>query len=166
MNHLLLGLSLLFASCGYHLAGQGDFSVIPEDVQSVALEAGATQLDKQVKSEMVRVWSQGSLPALYDEPPLNSEQHVVIRIEQLGYAMRPVAYNSSGLAIQHNLELSGQLYMYRNSERIWQSGRLSEGSDIFGGGDPSVTEAERERLSDQLQQRWVKRAIKSLKSGF
>lgn len=159
-------LTFLLTSCGYHLVGQGDGSVFPQMVNTATLQSNASLTGKSIAAELSFIWQQQALlPALEAGNSLNKE-HVVVRIEQENIVFMPVGFDASGLAVQYRLQLSAMLRMYHQNALIWQSGAIMVYADVFGASDPSVTEAERERLTEQLYKMWAKEALARLKSGF
>ena len=166
-------LSLLLSACGYHLVGQGDSSVIPEDVTSASLTTNAGKDGKVLLAELQQQWLQrDSLPPLRDGGDSgDNKHHVTVRIEQANTAFVPVAFDASGLAIQYQLRVSAVLQMYRSDALLWSSGVVSSSADIFGdatalANNPASIEAEKETLSEQLYQKWAQDALARLQSGF
>ncbi len=161
---ILLVVSLLLPSCGYHLVGQGKATVIPEGVSSASLQASSEPEAKQLLPELIFLWkAKASLPRLEEQA---TEPHVTLRIEQAETVLTPTAFDASGLAIQYRLQVSALLNMYQQNKLIWQSGILTVYADVFGGTNPTVIEAERERLTEKLRQQWAKEALARLQSGF
>lgn len=165
MLRLLLGVSLLLTSCGYHLIGQGTSSVIPSGVSSASLEQNSGEHGKQLLVELQYLWkNDDSLPTL--QPPESEQEHIVFRIEQASNTFSAMGFDASGLAIQYRVQISGVLSMYQKDTLMWQSGVILSNADIYIGADPSIAEAERERLTGQLEQQWAQDAFARLKSGF
>ncbi|MDX8388591.1 MAG: hypothetical protein R8M46_08715 [Ghiorsea sp.] len=162
---LSLVVCLLLTSCGYHLVGQGSSTVIPDDVTSATLVPDSGKYGKSLLAELTPLWQQNKyLPAL--QPQRSSLEHVTVRIEQPRNQFTPVGFDASGLAIQYRLQVSAVLKVYQEGTMIWQSGVVLVHADVFAGSDPSVIEAERERLNEQLMQEWAKDAMSRLTSGF
>jgi len=158
--------AFLLTSCGYHLVGQGDGSVFPQEVNTATLQSNASLTGKAIAAELNFIWQQRtSLPTLEARDSGNKE-HAVVRIEQENIVFTPVGFDASGLAMQYRLQLSAILKMYQQDALIWQSGSIMVYADVFGASDPSVTEAERERLTEQLYKTWAKEALARLQSGF
>jgi len=159
--------SLLLTSCGYHLVGQGDGKsrVIPDAVTTAALQSVAGKYGKVLLAELRTLWKQhDSFPTL--QVSEDNEHHVILRIEGAKTRLTPVAFSAAGLAIQYRLTVSAVLNMYQGHRQIWGSGLVLVEADVFEGNDPSVTEAERERLTEQLNEAWAKKAMARLQSGF
>ncbi len=162
---LSLLISLLLSACGYHLVGQGKSTVIPEGVSSATLVASSGSEAGALFPELIFLWQRNqALPQLTADQ--TAENHVTLRIEQAGTEFIPIAYDANGLASHYRLQISGRLNMYQHSGLIWQSGVISVHANVFGDSNPSVIEAERERLTEQLRQRWAKEALNRLLSGF
>jgi outer membrane lipopolysaccharide assembly protein LptE/RlpB len=168
---LALVCCLLLSACGYHLVGQGDASVIPEDVTSASLSTNAGQVGKILLGELQQLWLQNEhLPPLQDDKGVKAH-HITMRIEQANTAFVPVAFDSAGLAIQYQLRVSAVLNMYQKDTLIWSSGAVSSSADVFGdasalANNPASIEAEKETLSEQLYQKWAQEALARLQSGF
>ena len=162
---LALVASLTLFSCGYHLVGHGTETVIPEGVSTATLETLPGVNVRNLLEELKYLWRQKSdLPALSSEK-VNPEQ-VTLRIEGSKIVFTASAFDASGLAIQYRLSISAALNMYQHNSLIWSSGDVIESADIFEGADPSVTEAERERYTEQLNKEWAKDVLSRLRSGF
>jgi len=165
MYKLLFIASLMLTSCGYHLVGHGTATVIPEGVITATLEANQNGVDRNLLAELKYQWQQkDNLPTLADEGM--GEEHITLRIEKVKVSFTPAAFDASGLAIQYRLSIGGMLSMYQQDTLIWGSGEILESADIFEGSDPSVTEAERNKWTEQLTQEWAKDALSRLRSGF
>lgn len=165
----LLLVLLGVAGCGYHLVGQGGGSAIPQGVESAALWASSDATGKALLAEFQHVWVQyPTLPMLSEG---QGEKHVVLRIEQAKNTFVPVAFDALGLAIQYRLSMSGILNMYQEQALLWSSGTVLVSANVFGdsassANNPSIVEAERETLTEQLHVRWAEQAMSRLKSGF
>ena len=160
---LLLGLCL--SSCGYHLVGQGNSSVIPSGVQSAWLEAGASPKAQALRLELAALWQENKhLPVLDDVKP--SKTHITVRLEQVQETFSPIGFDASGLAVQYRLSIAATLRMYQENSLIWQARGILVSADVFAGDDPSVIESERTRLTKQLQTSWARAALARLQSGF
>jgi len=167
---LCLCLSLSLNACGYHLVGQGKSSVIPNSVTSANLTTNAGMKGKVLLSELRQRWLQNSsLPTLDEED--SGKNHIIIRIENASETFTPVAFDSSGLAIQYRLSVLGMLNMYQENTLIWSSGIVSSSADIFGdasalANNPTSIEAEKETLVEQLREKWAQDSLARLLSGF
>jgi len=166
---LLLLLGLMPSACGYHLVGQGDSSVVPDGVETAALSATTDATGKALLAEFQHVWVQhDELPSL--QAAKASPKHVNVRIEQAKNTFTPVAFDAAGLAIQYRLTISAVLNMYQENALIWSSGSVVVGANVFGdsatANNPSVVEAERETLTEQLHLRWANETMTRFKSGF
>jgi outer membrane lipopolysaccharide assembly protein LptE/RlpB len=172
---LLFVVCALLTSCGYHLVGQGSSTVIPDDVISANLSAvhspsadssqASDKFSQPLLAELTSLWENNEyLPSL--RPERVSRDHVTVRVEQADNQFAPVAFDAAGLAIQYRMQVSAVLKLYQENTMIWQSGVVLVHTDVFGGSDPSVIEAERERLTEQLEQEWAKNTMSRLTSGF
>ncbi len=163
-----LGVALLLTSCGYHLVGQGDGSVIPKDVTSARLTTNAGEQGKILLAELQQLWTQyDSLPPL--ENDTITEETVVLRIEQVAQTFSPITFDAAGLALQYQLSVSGVLNLYQQDGLLWSSGVVSVRGQVFGeagSNNPSTIEAERETLAEQLHKQWAQDAMARLQSGF
>ncbi|MDQ7002807.1 MAG: hypothetical protein Q9N02_09005 [Ghiorsea sp.] len=158
-------LTLLLSSCGYHLVGQGESTVIPHGVETAWLEADASSQGQALQLELAALWQENSrLPALHDVKP--NKAHVTVRIEQVHETFSPIGFDAAGLAVQYRLSISATLRMYQAGSLIWQASGVLVSADVFAGNDPSVIESERARLTKQLQISWAKSALARLQSGF
>ncbi|WP_038249293.1 LPS-assembly lipoprotein LptE [Ghiorsea bivora] len=157
--------ALLLSSCGYHLVGQGDGSVIPSGVQSAWLETGSTAQEQALRLELAALWQENEhLPVLDDVKP--SQTHITVRLEQVRETFSPIGFDAAGLAVQYRLSISATLRMYQDNSLIWQARGILVSADVFAGDDPSVIESERARLTKQLQTSWARAALARLQSGF
>jgi len=166
MRHICtLFIVLLLSSCGYHLVGQGDSSVIPDGVQSAWLETGSSAQEQALRLELAALWQENEhLPVLDDVKP--SKTHITVRLEQVREVFSPIGFDASGLAVQYRLSISATLRIYQNNSLIWQAHSILVSADVFAGDDPSVIESERARLTKQLQTSWARAALARLQSGF
>lgn len=164
----MLVASLLLTSCGYHLVGQGESSVIPEDVTSARLTTNAGEQGKLLLAELQQLWLQHeTLPPL--ESNSMTEKTVVLRIEQASQTFSPIAFDAAGLALQYQLSVSGLLNIYQQDGLLWSSGMVSVRGQVFGeagSNNPSTVEAERVTLAEQLEQQWAQDVMARLQSGF
>ena len=156
---------MLLSGCGYHLVGQGESNVIPEGVHTANLTTNAGVQGKLLLAELHQLWTQNtSLPALSKKDP-----QVMLRIEGANNTFIPIAYDASGLAIQYKLSVSGILNMYKDDTLIWSSSIIVVDATVFGdasSNNPSVVEAERQTLQEQLYLQWAQDALARLQSGF
>jgi len=160
-----LYLSLYLNACGYHLVGQGKSLVMPASVVSASLESTSNQEGKPLLRELRILWEKNEyLPPLQDEE--FSQKHVVMRVEQSSQSFHAIAFDASGIALQYRLQLSASLNMYQEGNLIWQSGLVSVAANMYEASDPSVVEAEKTKLTAQLQQQWANQVMASLQSGF
>jgi len=161
MKALVLFLSLLVSSCGYHLAGQGR-GAVPEDVHSIAVIAAGEQARELLPAmqRLVRDKEDNFTLAEADESDAQ------LNLEGVSEAFNPIAFDASGVAVTYRLTLSGSLSLWQKGEKIWESGAISTDGDVFVVGDPASTEALRKRLKQDLQKQWVRDAWRALSSGF
>ena len=166
---LLIATLLTLTSCGYHLVGHGDgVGVIPEDVKTVSLQSN-NDVGNKLASELKRHFSNKSsdgyaLVAFDDVEDL--EAHASVRLEQAAEQFVPSAYDSSGVASQYRLTISGNLRVYRSGKILWESGSIAESGDVFVAGGPAGVEASRSRIQRDLRTQWASRAWNRLSSGF
>jgi len=166
---LPLMLAMALTSCGYHLVGHGDSAgVIPADVKTVSLQA-TSESAKLLMPELrhrFSTQSDGSYELVDVSSVEDSDLHVAIRLEQASESFVPSAYDSSGIATQYRLTISGSIRIYRSGKVIWESGTISESGDVFVTGGPSGVEASRSRIQRDLRKQWVTLAWSRLSSGF
>ncbi len=165
---LPLMLAVTLSSCGYHLVGHGDSAgVIPADVKTISLQATSEVANTLMPELRQRFSAQGGSYELVDVSSVeDSDLHAAIRLEQAAESFVPSAYDSSGIAIQYRLTISGNIRIYRSGKLIWESGAISESGDVFVTGGPSGVEASRSRIQRDLRKQWVTRAWSRLSSGF
>ncbi|MDX8381545.1 MAG: hypothetical protein R8M14_05480 [Ghiorsea sp.] len=167
---LCLCLSLSLNACGYHLVGQGESSVILKGVTTASLSNNAGMNGQMLLSELRQRWIQNSsLPTLEEDE--SGKQHIIMRVENATETFTPVAFDSSGLAIQYRLSVLGVLNMYQENTLIWSSSLVSSSADIFGdasalANNPTSIEAEKETLVEQLREKWAQDSLARLLSGF
>jgi len=166
---LLIATSLLLGSCGYHLVGHGDGAgVIPADVRTVSLQA-TNEVAKTLMPGLERHFlrqSGESYELVATGKTVDSERHAAIRLEQASESFVPSAFDSTGVATQYRLTISGNIRVYRGGKVIWDSGLISEAGDVFVTGGPSGVEASRSRIQRDLRKQWAGRAWSRLSSGF
>jgi len=164
---LTLIVVLLLASCGYHLVGHGDGSaVIPEDVMTVSIAATgetAQQMGSLLKQQMTGSDHYKVVPAadLHDELT-----HAEMRIEQVSEAFVPSAYDQSGLATQYRMTIQGNVRLFKQDEKLWESGIISKSGDVFVSGGPTGIESSRKRIREDLQKEWAYAVWGRINSGF
>lgn len=162
---LYLAVILMLTSCGYHLVGQGESAYIPKGVVSANLQSTERADTQPLLAALTQAWEGNTyLPSLQDES--FGQESVVLRIEKQNITFNPTGFDASGLAIQYRLNISAVLNMYQEHQLIWQSGTVAVFADVFEGSDSSVIEAERVRLTEQLQHQWAQQALARLQSGF
>ena len=158
---LVIFLSLLASSCGYHLAGQGR-GAVPEDVHSLAVIAVGEEARQLLSAMQGLVRDRGEDFSLAEADESDAQLH----LEGVNEAFNPIAFDVSGVAVTYRLTLSGNLSLWQKGAKIWNSGSISAGGDVFVVGDPASTEALRKRLKQDLQKQWVRDAWRALSSGF
>ena len=164
---LTLMVVLLLTSCGYHLVGHGDGSgVIPEDVMTVSIGATgetAQQMGALLKRQMTR--SEHYKVVASDDVP-DELTHAEMRIEQASESFVPSAYDQSGLATQYRMTIQGNVRLFRQDEKLWESGIISKSGDVFVSGGPTGIESSRKRIGEDLQREWVNAVWGRINSGF
>jgi outer membrane lipopolysaccharide assembly protein LptE/RlpB len=168
-RNLLVITSLMLVSCGYHLMDRSDGAgVIPADVKTVSLQATnetAETLMPQLKRHFLTKSDKGY--ELVDVGKTQDpEAHAAIRLEQASERFVPSAYDTTGVATQYRLIISGNIRIYRSGKLLWESGAISESGDVFVTGGPVGVEASRSRIQRDLRKQWATRAWKRLSSGF
>ena len=161
MKVLVVLLSLLVSSCGYHLAGQGR-GVVPDDVRSIAVIAIGEQARELLPAMQRLVRDRKEDFSLAEADASDAQLH----LEGVNETFSPIAFDASGVAVTYQLTLSGSLSLWQKGEKIWDSGAVSVNGDVFVVGDPASTEALRKRLKQDLQKQWVRNAWRALSSGF
>ena len=164
-----VALAMVLTSCGYHLVGHGDGTgVIPADVKTVSLQATnetAETLMPELKRHFLTKSDRGY--ELVDiGKAQDSEAHAAVRLEQASERFVPIAYDTTGVATQYRLIISGNIRIYRSSKLLWESGAISESGDVFVTGGPAGVEASRSRIQRDLRKQWAIRAWNRLSSGF
>jgi len=152
---------LLLAGCGYHLAGQGR-GAIPEDVHVLALIAtseDARQVLPVLRDTLLRS-AQGITPVV------DSESDAELRLQDVQETFTPIEFDASGVAVTYRQSLDGRISLWRGGKAIWKSGGIHVQGDVYVVGDPASTEALRERMRRDLQEKWVREAWRALTSGF
>lgn len=166
---LFIVTSLMLASCGYHLTGHGDGAdVIPADVKTVSLQATnetAETLMPELKRHFLTKGGEGYELVDVDKTH-DPETHAEVRLEQVSERFVPSAYDTTGVAIQYRLIISGNILVYRSGKLLWESGAISESGDVFVTGGPVGVEASRSRIQRDLRKQWASRAWNRLNSGF
>jgi outer membrane lipopolysaccharide assembly protein LptE/RlpB len=166
---LLIATLLALTSCGYHLTGHGGGAgVIPADVETVSLQATnevAKTLMPELKRHFLTKSDRGYELVDLDEAQ-DSEAHASVRLEQASERFVPSAYDTTGVATQYRLIISGNIRIYRSGKLLWESGAISESGDVFVTGGPVGIEASRSRIQRDLRKQWAARAWNRLSSGF
>jgi outer membrane lipopolysaccharide assembly protein LptE/RlpB len=164
---LALIVALLLTSCGYHLVGHGDGSgAIPEDVTTVSIKMTgetAQQMGALLKRQMAGSDHYKVVPSA-DVP--DELTHAEMRIEQASEIFVPSAYDQSGLATQYRMTIQANVRLFRQDEKLWESGIISKSGDVFVSGGPTGIESSRKRIREDLQKEWVYAAWGRINSGF
>ncbi len=162
-------LAMVLTSCGYHLVGHGGGAgAIPADVKTVSLQATnatAETLMPELKRHFLTKSDRGY--ELVDADKTHDpEAHADVRLEQASERFVPSAYDTTGVATQYRLVISGNIRVYRGGKLLWESGAISESGDVFVTGGPVGIEASRSRIQRDLRKQWAIRAWNRLSSGF
>ncbi len=164
-----IALAMVLTSCGYHLTGHGDGAgVIPADVKTVSLQATnktAETLMPELKRYFLTKSDKGYELVDVDKTH-DPETHAEVRLEQASERFVPSAYDTTGVATQYRLAISGNIRVYRSGKLLWESGVISESGDVFVTGGPVGIEASRSRIQRDLRKQWAIRAWNRLSSGF
>lgn len=161
---LILGLN----ACGYHLVGQGeDSGVIPKDASQVAIIAAANagKLSSVFRQKLVQ---SGDIPVVnIDQVMDDATSHAVeIRMEQVSEAMTVSAFDTSGIANQYRVTISGSLRVLQSGKELWVSESIRVSGDVFATGGAVAIEAQKERVLQSLRDEWSQKALARLRSGF
>ena len=158
---------LLLSSCGYHLAGHGDSGgVIPEDILTLSVEANSDTgrqmmvlLKQQLAgSDRYKVVSGKDVP--------DELVHAEMRIEQASESFVPSAYDQSGLATQYRMTIQANVRLFRQQEKLWESGIVTKSDNVFVAGGPTGIESSRKRIREDLQKEWSYTVWDRINSGF
>ncbi|MDQ6988195.1 MAG: hypothetical protein Q9M25_10365 [Mariprofundaceae bacterium] len=157
---LTLGLN----ACGYHLVGMGR-GMVPDDVQVVKIVGVG-----ETETMFLRAW-QGFVrdhAAGYTAVAADSEQRadIEMRIGNLKETLAPITYDSAGISTVERMTLTGELSLWRDGERIWNSGSISAYEDVNVGGNPTAIESAKARIRSDLELGWMQQAWLKLSSGF
>ncbi|HKI59995.1 MAG TPA: LptE family protein [Mariprofundaceae bacterium] len=166
---LTLITALLLTSCGYHLVGHGDGSgVIPEDVMTVSIKAtgeAAQQMGSLLKRQMAGNDRYKVVAVAAADLP-DELTHAEMRIEQASESFVPSAYDQSGLATQYRMTIRGNVRLFRQDQKLWESGVITKSGDVFVSGGPTGIESSRKRIREDLQKEWAYAAWGRINSGF
>jgi len=161
-------LSLLFASCGYHLAGHGDAGLIPANTkQMVVVATGGDQA--KLLPELKQALRQGLNLESVNREDVRKESFddtIEVRVEQSSESFVSSSFDASGIANQYRLTLSGMVRVLQSGKEIWASEALSQTGDVFATGDAVAIEAQKERVAESLRQAWAQKIVGRLRSGF
>ena len=162
-----VAVALLLSSCGYHLVGHGDGKgVIPEDVMTVSIEtsgAMAQQMGSLLKQQMA---ASDHYKVIASTEVIDEQTHAVMRIEQASETFAPSAYDKSGLATQYRMTIRADVLLFRQGEKLWESGIIAKSDDVFVAGGPTGIESSRKRSREDLQKAWLHAVWSRINSGF
>jgi len=152
----------LVGGCGYHLAGSST-GPLPEDVHSVAIvavgdEAGEAvwELRRQLELRTPSIVWVGN----------GEEAQAELRVGPLLFHYQPVAYDATGVATTFRATLSGDLSVWRDGARTWDTGSIRIQEDVYAVGSPVSIEALKARVIESLYRRWNDEAVSRFVSGF
>jgi len=158
----VLSLCLLLSACGYHLMGMGR-GVVPADVQ-VVRNVDAGNGDQFVRQWIAYVRDHAS----YNVVGAESDQQVdaELHVSKLTESLAPITFDASGIVTVDRLTLSGEISLWRDSERIWNSGTISAYEDVDVSGGPTAIESAKTRIRSDVETQWMRQAWLKLSSGF
>lgn len=159
---LVLSLCLLLSACGYHLMGMGR-GVVPADVEIVRnMDAGN---DTRFISEWmgyVRDHATYTVVSADSDQQAGAELHV----SKLTESLAPITYDANGIVTVDRMTLSGEISLWRDGERIWNSGTISAYEDVDVSGGPTAIESAKTRIRSDVETQWMRQAWLKLSSGF
>jgi len=161
-------LSVLFVSCGYHLAGHGDAGLIPAHTKQMVVVATGGDQAKLLPELKQALW-RGLNLELVNRNDVRKEANndtIEVRVEQSRESFVSSSFDASGIANQYRLTLSGMVRVLQSGKEIWASELLSKASDVFASGDAVAIEAQKARVAESLRQAWAQKIIGRLRSGF
>ncbi|MDQ6987085.1 MAG: hypothetical protein Q9M25_04725, partial [Mariprofundaceae bacterium] len=89
-----------------------------------------------------------------------------MRIGNLAENIAPITYDSVGISTVERMTLTGELSLWQDGERIWNSGSISAYEDVNVGGSPTAIESAKARIRSDLENGWMQQAWLKLSSGF
>jgi len=106
--------------------------------------------------------------ATYEVIPAASEKEAgaELRLGRLSESLTPITYDTSGIVTVDRMTLSGEVSLWQNGERIWNSGAISSYEDIDVSGGPTTIESAKTRIRSDLETQWMRQAWLKLSSGF
>ena len=127
LRFLLLGMAILaLAGCGYALVGKG--SVLPEHIQSVAINAFENrttrpEIEQRVTEEVAREFSQRGRYRIVSDP---QKADAVLDGAIQSWSTRPVQFSSAGRAtrVETVVTLQATLRETATDEILWSQSRL------------------------------------------
>ncbi|MDQ6995812.1 MAG: hypothetical protein Q9M18_09485 [Mariprofundaceae bacterium] len=156
----------MISACGYHLVGQGGTSdVVPKDAVALQVQmlnshdiALLTVVEKALEQRM-------SLPLMKENK--HSEERVLhVYIEHAQENMLATSFDSSGVANQYRLTISGKMRVLYQTKQRWESSMMTVQGDVFATGDAIAIEAQRESVAKSLRKEWVQHVLQRMYSGF
>jgi len=168
MNRIAIGMTLCLMltlnACGYHMVGTGR-GAVPEDVKTVQLVGVGG-----IQPAFLRAWQRfvRDRSAGYNIVSADSGQQADIdmRIGNLTETLAPITFDNVGIATVERMTLTGELSLWRDGERIWNSGAISAFEDVNVGGNPTAIESAKARIRSDLEEGWMRQAWLKLSSGF
>lgn len=164
---ITIAIALLLSSCGYHLVGHGDGSgVIPEDVMTLSVEASGVASQQMAVLLKRQLSASDHYKVVSPDEVIDEQAHAVMRIEQASETFVPSAYDQSGLATQYRMTIQANVRLFRQGEKLWESGVISKYDDVFVAGGPAGIESSRKRSREDLQKEWLHAVWGRINSGF
>lgn len=164
---LTVVMALLLTSCGYYLVGHGDGSgVIPEDVITVSIETSGAMAQQMGVLLQRQMSASDHYKVVASDEVIDEQTHAVMRIEQASETFSPSAYDQSGLAIQYRMTIRANVRLFRQGEKLWESGVINKSDDVFVSGGPTGIESSRKRSREDLQKKWLHAVWGRINSGF
>ncbi len=163
MTVTVICLTLALNACGYRLMGTGR-GIVPADVQTVrVIGIGATTpVFLRTWRNYVRDHASGYSVISDSDQKADAE----MRIGNLHDSLAPITFDARGIATVDRMTLTGELNLWRDGKRIWQSGSISAYEDVDVSGGPTAIESAKARIRSDLEATWMRQAWLKLSSGF
>jgi outer membrane lipopolysaccharide assembly protein LptE/RlpB len=159
---VVLTVCLMLSSCGYHLMGMGR-GVVPADVDVVRVIA-SDQSDQFISNWMAYLRDNATYEVI--SAASEKESGAELHLGRLTESLAPITYDTSGIVTVDRMTLTGEVSLWQNGERIWNSGAISSYEDIDVSGGPTTIESAKRRIRSDLETQWMRQAWLKLSSGF
>jgi len=155
----------VLSACGYHLVGQaGTSNTVPAEARALHVQLLASP-DDALLAVAEEAWGERmALPLTQQDEP--NKAVLTMYIDGGHENLVPISFDSSGIANQYRLTISGSVRMLYQDKQIWQSGVILEQGDVFATGNTVAIEAQREDLAKSLRKSWAQQVMQHLYSGF